>query len=107
MRVFGQQEDRPGGCQHEQGSDQGFLGPGPVFFCPVEEARSQQGGTNRGQLHCVWTFLPTEETRSNHAERRNLSDGEIDKNDAAPEHHLSQRHMGAQHQHPSHHSGGR
>ena len=97
MWIVGEQQDLRGRRQHEQHADQRLLHFRPLALGPGQQQRGQQRRAYRRDLgHPALQFQP-KIMRGDHADTGHLRDGEVDEDDTAGQHLLTERHMRGQH----------
>ncbi len=98
VRILGQHQYSCRRGQDETDTDERFLDGGPALVCPVQYVCRDQRSRYCGDLHHESFRFPAHRIRRDHAESRNLCDGEIDKNDSTPQNLRSERHVRTQNQ---------
>ena len=98
MGIVCQQQDATTGRDDEQNADGRFLHVRPMSLGPGEEERTEQ---SRGDGRCLYgqaLRFKAEQIGGDDAQASDLGDGKIDEDDAARQHLVAQRHVGAEHQ---------
>ena len=100
VRVAVQQQQRQARGQHEQYTDQRFLLCGEAPFGVRQQRGAGERGAGGNRLHRPAMRLEAEHLGGDHAEHRDLGNGQIDEHDAALQHFLAERHVRGEHQQP-------
>jgi hypothetical protein len=98
VRVVGQQQDASSGRQHEYDADKRFLDFGPAPVSPVQDPCGDECSADGRDLHHEATCFPPHCVRGDNAESCDLSDREVDEDNAAAQDFLPERHVRTQHQ---------
>ena len=98
MRVASEQQDAAGRRKNEQDANQWFLDARPALFGPAQAHGGHQRGTRGDDLDLIALGIPLQRVGRNNAQPGDLCDRQVNEDDAALQHLLTQRHVRAQHQ---------